>query len=142
MKPNDNDLHAFDFGVINLMMLAQDNNSTRASLSEAPQKCEADIIPLDSLSSGPLQQETSIIQCSLTPMPGPSKKHQREAGERAIAKSSKAPHKRRKMVACHPASCFLDLSAFNEDEDEDEGGEDEDEGADDGDLAMSGPLET
>ena len=75
-------------------------------------------------------------------MPGPSKKRQRDAGEQTIAKSSKALHKRRKTVACHPASCFLDLSAFNEDEDEDEGGEDEDEGADDGDLAMSGPSET
>ena len=46
------------------------------------------------------------------------------------------------MVACHPASCFLDLSAFDEDKDKDKGGKDEDEGADDGDLAMSGPSET
>ena len=75
-------------------------------------------------------------------MPGPSKKRQRDAGEQTIAKSSKAPHKRRKTVACHPASCFLDLSAFDEDKDKDKSGKDEDEGADDGDLAMSGPLET
>ena len=58
-KPNDNDLRAFDFGVIDLTTLAQDDDSTRASLSEALQKHEVDIIPLDSLSSGPLQQETT-----------------------------------------------------------------------------------
>jgi len=134
-KSNDNDLRAFDFGVIDLTTLTQDNDSTRAGPSEVPQKREADIIRLDSLSPGPLQQETSIIRRSLTPTPGPSNKRRRDAGERTIAKSSKAPHKRRKTVARHPTSRFLDLSAFDEDEDEDEE-------ADDGDLAMSGPSET
>ena len=54
------------------------------------------------------------------------------------------PHKRRKHIPCHLASCFLDLSAFDEDKDEDEGknGDDDGEGADDGDLAISGPSET
>ena len=60
------------------------------------------------------------------------------------------PHKQRKHIPCHPASCFLDLSAFNEDKDEDEGkngdndgeGADDGEGANDGDLAISGPSET
>ena len=137
-KPNDNDIHAFDFGVIDLTMLVQDDDSTRASPLEAPQKCEADIICLDSLSQGPLQQETSIIQCSLTPMPGPSNKRRRDAGDQTIVKSSKAPHKWRKMVACHSVSHFLDLAAFKEDEDSN----DEDEEADDGDLAMNGPSET
>ena len=54
------------------------------------------------------------------------------------------PHKQRKHIPCHPASCFLDLSAFNEYEDKDEGenGDNDGEGANDGDLAISGPSET
>ena len=61
MKPNDNDICAFNFSVIDLTTLEQDDDSTRANPLEAPQKCEADIIHLDSLSPRPLQQETSII---------------------------------------------------------------------------------
>lgn len=54
----------------------------------------------------------------------------------------KAPHKQRKHIPHHPASRFLDLSAFDEDEDEGKNGDDDGEGADDGDLAISGPSET
>ena len=137
-------MRPFDFSVIDLTKLAQDDDSTRASPLEALQRCEVDIIRLDSPSPGPLQQKTGIIQCSPTPMPGPLKKHQRDAGEQSIAESSKAPHKRRKHIPRHPASHFLDLSAFDEDKDKDEGenGDDDGEGADDGDLAISGPSET
>ncbi|KIM67460.1 hypothetical protein SCLCIDRAFT_21003 [Scleroderma citrinum Foug A] len=144
MKPNGNDLHPFDFGVIDLTKLAQDDDSTRASPLEAPQRREVDIIRLDSPSLGPLQQKMGIIQCSSTPTPSPSKKHQRDAGEWSIAESLKVPHKQRKHIPRHPASHFLDLSAFNEDEDEDDGenGDNDGEGANDSDLAISGPSET
>ena len=73
-KLNGNDLCPFNFGVIDQTKLAQDDDSTRASPLEALQRCKADIIHLDSPSPGPLQQKTGIIQCSPTPMPGPSKK--------------------------------------------------------------------
>ena len=59
MKSKRDDLRALDFGVIDLTMLVQNDDSTSAGPSKVSHKHE-DIICLDSPSPGPLQREISV----------------------------------------------------------------------------------